>query len=171
MKRSRPIPWLTLFSTLLLALTVAAWIWTTTTRNSYENTCLIFPHSDSEDRIGIYWGRLGWCRFTYHPGQDSSWVPGFHKINLTFLGIGYFQTPAQVIGGGGAVKWNTDFRGLMIHCWLVTLLTAILPLRWLIHTLRHRNDPRDRLCQHCGYDLRAHPPGTKCPECGTPVLQ
>ena len=24
-------------------------------------------------------------------------------------------------------------------------------------------------CPHCGYDLRSHAPGDKCPECGTPI--
>jgi hypothetical protein len=166
MKSSRRIPWLTLLSLLLLVLNIGA-----TIHNDFEDTCLIVHHPNSEDRFGVYSGRLGWNRLTYHPGQDLSWVPGFHKINLTFLGIGYFQIPAHVIGGGGVVKWNADQRGFMIPCWLVTLLTAILPLHWLIHTLRYRNDPSARLCLHCGYDLRAHPPGTKCPECGTPVPQ
>jgi len=28
---------------------------------------------------------------------------------------------------------------------------------------------REGLCPKCGYDLRAHAPGDKCPECGTPI--
>ena len=167
MKTPRRIHWLTLLSTLLLALTVAAWIWTTTI-DVFEVRCHLGNPLNSDDYFGIYGGHLAWRRFTHHPGQDLSWVPSFHTIKYIWLGNGYAQLPAYTTSTNG-VKWNEDLRVLAIHCWLITLLTAILPLRWLIHFLRHRNDPHERLCQNCGNNLRTHPPGTNCPECGTSV--
>jgi hypothetical protein len=59
-----------------------------------------------------------------------------------------------------------------IPYWLVLLMTGILPLRWLKGRQRQRQQIWRRshgLCEKCGYDLRAHQPGQKCPECGTTI--
>ena len=61
---------------------------------------------------------------------------------------------------------------LMIPYLYLLVLFAILPLRTAYHLrLKHRRLYRlkHRLCSTCGYDLRAHAPGDKCPECGTLV--
>jgi hypothetical protein len=167
MSKPRRSPWLALVSMFLLVLNVSAWLWATTIGKGFEVPCHIGHSLNAEDYVGLYGGHFAWRRFTHHPGSDLSWVPAFHTVNLTWLGNGYVQLPTYATGTNG-VKWNADLRCFAIHCWLVTLLTAILPVRCLIHILRHRKDTQERLCQKCGYDLRAHPPGTKCPECGTP---
>jgi hypothetical protein len=54
--------------------------------------------------------------------------------------------------------------------WFLILLSAILPLREYVRYRRRRWIRRCQelcLCIHCGYDLRAHQPGQRCPECGT----
>jgi hypothetical protein len=53
--------------------------------------------------------------------------------------------------------------------WPLIVVLALFTLRWLI---RRQEDERlrklvDRVCLHCGYDLRASP--DRCPECGEPV--
>jgi hypothetical protein len=65
-----------------------------------------------------------------------------------------------------ALRWGkkiTPERVVIVSHWVVALLTAGLPARWLI--LRRRGSFRPGLCPACGYDLRATP--GRCPECGT----
>jgi hypothetical protein len=81
--------------------------------------------------------------------------------------------------------YSQPFPGLRIHdygpiaywCivlsyWLPFLITAILPAAWLITRVGRtkRRWKKLGLCLHCGYDLRAHQPGDKCPECGTLIV-
>jgi hypothetical protein len=54
--------------------------------------------------------------------------------------------------------------------WFLAAIFAILPLCWLRRIKEQRRRARSGLCYHCGYDLRAHKPGDRCPECGAPVL-
>jgi hypothetical protein len=61
---------------------------------------------------------------------------------------------------------------IMIPCWPVLLLFALLATWVTILEVRYwRNQRRNRigLCPTCSYDLHAHKPGDKCPECGTPI--
>jgi hypothetical protein len=67
--------------------------------------------------------------------------------------------------GQDSMLWN-----LIIPFWLLTTLTAILPLfqiPLLIRALRKSIRRTHGLCLNCGYDLRASP--TTCPECGQPT--
>jgi hypothetical protein len=57
------------------------------------------------------------------------------------------------------------FNVLIIPYWAPTLLFAGLPAFWLFQHRPRRLKPG--LCPKCRYDLRAHAPGQKCPECGT----
>jgi hypothetical protein len=58
-----------------------------------------------------------------------------------------------------------------IDCWFVLLLTGFLPARRAVKLIRRkwqaRLAQRSGTCKKCRYDLRAHKPGDKCPECGT----
>jgi hypothetical protein len=48
--------------------------------------------------------------------------------------------------------------------WLLALILAILPARWLLLLWRRRHNSPKHACPTCGYDLRATP--ERCPECG-----
>ena len=53
--------------------------------------------------------------------------------------------------------------------WPLAAATALLPAVWLKGAWRTRRSQRRReggLCMGCGYDLRAHGAGERCPECG-----
>ena len=64
--------------------------------------------------------------------------------------------------------WNLD-----VACGWIPLVTAIVPLCWLIDrrlhgSYRERIRRRHGLCPNCAYDLTANTSGV-CPECGTPI--
>jgi hypothetical protein len=57
---------------------------------------------------------------------------------------------------------------LQFPYWQLGIVFGILPVCWLINTVRvygHRKRDVAGLCLICGYDLRATP--ERCPECGT----
>jgi len=56
--------------------------------------------------------------------------------------------------------------------WFVMATTGLfsgLSLFLLMRRFRLARQWQPGTCKHCGYDLRAHKPGDRCPECGTPV--
>jgi hypothetical protein len=44
-----------------------------------------------------------------------------------------------------------------------------LLIRFLLATADRRRAIRGNLCPTCSYDLRAHNPGQRCPECGAQI--
>jgi hypothetical protein len=55
--------------------------------------------------------------------------------------------------------------GVSFPLWLLTALLLVLPMTWIVRTLRrYANRRLIGLCDACGYDLRATP--SRCPECG-----
>lgn len=59
------------------------------------------------------------------------------------------------------------YQYLIVSHWLVAGLSLLVPLRWVqlrVASNRRAKRADDRVCQACGYDLRASP--DRCPECG-----
>jgi hypothetical protein len=73
--------------------------------------------------------------------------------------VTYFQT--------STIIKNRFERCLLLPNWLGLPLISIFPATLLFSRVARGSK---RLCSTCHYDLRAHKPGDKCPECGTPVL-
>ena len=88
-----------------------------------------------------------------YPHFSNEVAPG-----LTFLGFAF----------GYAGAWPTGHLcELILPYPFLFLLFAIASALALRATLRRRREKRLGLCPVCSYDLRAHRPGDKCPECGT----
>ena len=72
------------------------------------------------------------------------------------------KDPNVVAGSANAVC-----RTLVIPLWLIALVAAVLPFRWVKRSM-HERTRQARLqqgrCPGCGYDLRGSP--QRCPECG-----
>jgi len=79
-------------------------------------------------------------------------------------------TLAALFLGGGlvAVEYLDRAAGSVF-----ILLAVAVPVLGLLFFSPSENRRRFRerhgLCLTCGYDLRAHKPGDKCPECGTVI--
>jgi hypothetical protein len=71
----------------------------------------------------------------------------------------------RFLGFGGGVQLNGG-RFVNIPYWFLALLFALPPAMTIRGILRRRAR-RPGLCPNCGYDLRAHSAGERCPECGT----
>jgi len=63
-------------------------------------------------------------------------------------------------------EFGTWFKALLIVVpgWWLLVALSILPTVWFMRRLHNRYPPGQ--CRKCGYDLRAHVSGAKCPECG-----
>jgi hypothetical protein len=80
------------------------------------------------------------------------------KIDL--LGLKYYEFPPPL-----AVSWM-----LVVPLWLPMALCSLGAAygSWCWRQCRGRRTEQ-YLCARCAYDLRAHKPGDKCPECGSTV--
>jgi hypothetical protein len=55
-----------------------------------------------------------------------------------------------------------------IPYWPIGAISLIYPYVWY-KRFRKTQSNLGRFCENCNYDLRAHRPNQKCPECGTPI--
>ena len=84
------------------------------------------------------------------PPPPDPWVEFNHESGSPPMKAAILLSPAQIPG------------------WALMVLSALAALG--IGVWQHRKRTiAGNVCVACGYDLRAHRPGDKCPECGTPV--
>jgi hypothetical protein len=132
-------------------------------------------------QVGPYNGQLV---YGYYVNADNSGGRPLFKIRsrrydqMEAFGFGPVD-PDSGKSGWGPIRWQTtsrsrpkngdDFRyiGFGVSHGLVALLCFIAPTICLIRFRRARRARNLGLCVNCHYDLRATPPGARCPECGT----
>jgi hypothetical protein len=105
--------------------------------------------------------QLGWHKPEWHAGGRwrSDWC-GFRLRRWEE------QPKRDARDGYGRCEY---FSAAVPH-WFFVIIFALLPSGWLfaLHRESWRERQRqDRICLHCGYDLRATP--GRCSECGTAV--
>ncbi len=108
----------------------------------------------------------GWFDRFFGPRPEivTLWAPAptvvSHDYHL-FGSDSYYSAGVRIV----RIYWlNLPFPGPILSA------LALLPLIvWTHAYLRYLHRAHNRLCLHCGYNLRAHHPGQKCPECGTPI--
>jgi hypothetical protein len=102
-----------------------------------DGASLIVPASTT-----VVWSMLGFA-------HEELWGRSSRYENSSILAM----TNATLL----VRRWTAPF-------WSFALVTAILPLLWLLRATRKANRIRAGRCIQCGYDLRATP--NRCPECG-----
>jgi len=136
---------------------------------------------------GIHW----WCQlkisFLHIRSRISLYEPGHSPFgNPTFrIFHGILQMQPTLVERAekhdfGIIEMSTGYIGIVrTHrtYWLnlpaapLLMLTVSLvaPIVWLRRYLGERRNTERRHSDQCGYDLRVHQPGERCPECGTTV--
>ena len=146
-------------ATLLLCLKFAAmWV-----RSYWSLDSVYFESRDHGYLISSSEGRVRAIRrdAVYQSGgvQFGSYPPlSFNEAKQpgprVFLGL---STGSNLFNGAPA-------RWIIVPLWMLSLVSATLPLAWLWHRRRIARRVRTGFCFVCGYDLRATP--AQCPECG-----
>ena len=108
-----------------------------------------------------HWSYLSWK--TAGPANDS--VLGQH--GLTSMGIFWHQ--GHYTSPDGDRSKDLSEASLLIPFSYLALSFAILPALAFRSLRRRRKAAQLGLCPKCRYDLRAHEPGARCPECGTSI--
>ena len=133
--------------------------WTTVCRRWYpDKPPEYFPPQhdldgpDKESRPYRVWPAWGRTSF-------RNW--GFADRGRFFGGVSYSEF---VELGPPAISYLDTH--LAIPYWMPLALTGGGPALWLIWKFTRRR-PKPGCCGKCGYDLRAHAAGARCPECGT----
>jgi predicted RNA-binding Zn-ribbon protein involved in translation (DUF1610 family) len=124
----------------------------------------------ANDPMGQTSPRLTLSRRRYHeyrPGGEYFTSRGGNdgKRDYTLRAFGFeFHRRQWLVGDIGRYVW----RSIVLPLWFLVFLSLLLPSAWVIGIFRRRRRYRLKhaLCLSCGYDLRAHGAGDKCPECG-----
>jgi hypothetical protein len=157
------LPLLTTLSLLLLLAILIAW-----PLNRSRLGILLWDYSPGPGAtdehhyvVTLLEGALELRHDRYVPASNLYNIQIFDSINgWRFLGINVTQVASHT---------NTnaiDNLTISIPLYLLALFAAI-PSALGIFLLSRRRRPIPGLCPICRYDLRAHAPGQKCPECGT----
>jgi hypothetical protein len=119
-----------------------------------------------------------WRRFHEAGGPAQPLRFAQHK----FLGLSHYQAFAWTTGhlpaatlpplpwsNPGPISSSGRLTISTVPHWLLVLLTGLPGVvgGWKWHKARRR--AREGVCGRCGYDLRAHKAGERCPECGTEI--
>jgi len=115
------------------------------------------------------------------PDDLDGFAPGWDFESSKPRDIGYSETasepriarlPGITLSEGWSLGPSDHYYEIYISQLPFVFLTISVLGFLLMPALRRRRlRKREALghCQSCGYDLRAHIPGSNCPECGTPI--
>lgn len=189
----------TTISLLLLVVTICFWIRSYFAFDNFYLSLLQFGDITADNGMSIATGKGG-IRLefqTYGGWNNGILLPQLHRLSTTHITVARTFYPEQLnpygpdihgfswhgfehltyrypvpkgMGSGTAVLYQTYF---LAPLWALSMLWAILPvIYWTFIRKRRRIATRiaKGLCLVCGYDLRSHSPGQRCPECGTEIV-
>jgi len=107
-------------------------------------------------------------------GPRAAIIPARHRTLDFFSHFDGCERPPYSMYQPPLAKWIIHIgpHDLQRHGWLLLCVCVLLVLyvaRQFSRWLADRAKARQGLCHKCGYDLRAHKPGQRCPECGTAI--
>jgi hypothetical protein len=88
----------------------------------------------------------------------------FDPTTTRFSFLGFKTAAGQTTITG---QLTPHFSAILIPCWFLAIVLALLPFRVFRAALTRRQRKRKGLCVACGYDLRAS--SGRCPECGSEI--
>ena len=142
-----------------------------------------YPQWFSLIYIGLFGTSADW--HTFEPGHTTTFGSGigpfYHHLVArggTFSLTGGSLPYTIVTHDGYIFGWRTYSLGgptLRTDYWIhlpyapfiALLVSSAILVHWRLQALKLRRQNREGLCPNCEYDLRAHRPGQRCPECGT----
>jgi hypothetical protein len=162
-------------STLLLVLTIAAWV-----RGQFSMDVLRYHYGYGEHCLYVkrhsvaYYGSKADVTGMDVSDEPARWFYGSAGKPGDVDDVDLMLTPMAPQGfnrgGFGFLIWGPRSRGgshlaiLKIPYWALVLISVPLPVRVAVRSIRHRRRIRLGLCARCGYDLRGS--DGQCPECG-----
>lgn len=99
-------------------------------------------------------------------GLHFSAGAGFGKRSFFWRSLGFRYSDVET--GGQNLGDVMRIQLIGIPFWALLLILGIIPAWKFLQFLR-KSPQTPNCCPKCRYDLRAHRPGDKCPECGTMV--
>jgi hypothetical protein len=93
------------------------------------------------------------------------------NVHVSLGGIGYHYQYEDFGGLSNGIMFyprGSYTRYVTLPYWFLTAVAA-LPLAFRVWGRMRRRPAAENACVTCGYDLRAHKPGERCPECGTVI--
>ena len=112
--------------------------------------------------LGQHGPRDSWIEWETNPAANSVVVGGTGFWNRR--GFAYVHNRSG--NYSGTFSW---WRGGMFPLWAAFSMFLVFPATAGIASARRRRQKCRGLCTNCGYDLRAHRGGERCPECGGPI--
>ena len=118
---------------------------------------------------------ISWSRGTgtlkpkpYPVWQDGLYLRGW-GFDLAWYSDDEPELSEEAAAAGATFLGSRDrLYGVGVPSWFALVMLSIVPMLYPFHIKRRRVRQwiASGCCAHCGYDLRAHKLGDKCPECG-----
>ena len=129
---------------------------------TFRGYVLVFARKpDEEEARGFHYETHQVTSYMYHTNWDNYWTTPNEKSRWQILDFGYVHL---------RFDYEPTLRCLRIPPWFLLVGPLVLPGVWVTGAIRRRRRcVGEVMCVKCGYDLRAHEAGQKCPECGTVI--